>query len=257
MASSGTGVSQLPASQEANQTTIAPGTNAGNQAAPAATPGGSSQNQQPPASTAGATSAANEAQQPIPADNQFPQWAIPLFGLYLIVACLAALYLLLKLWPDDASATGAAAIWLWGKRFFVLPETRNLWLAISAGALGSYIHLATSFVDFAGNRRLAKSWIWWYLLRPFIGASLALLVYVGIRAGLITASTSASTALSPYGIAAIAGLTGMFSKQATDKLREVFENFFKAAPAARADALQEQKPATADAQKATAAGAGK
>jgi hypothetical protein len=33
--------------------------------------------------------------------------------------------------------------------------------------------------------------------------------------------------LSPYGVAAVAGLAGLFSKQATDKLREVFETLFK------------------------------
>jgi hypothetical protein len=42
----------------------------------------------------------------------------------------------------------------------------------------------------------------------------------------VGASTGAD-GLSPYGVAAIAGLAGLFSKQATDKLREVFENLFK------------------------------
>jgi len=47
-----------------------------------------------------------------------------------------------------------------------------------------------------------------------------------VRGGLIGGSTGAD-ALSPYGVAAIAGLAGLFSKQATDKLREVFENLFR------------------------------
>jgi len=33
--------------------------------------------------------------------------------------------------------------------------------------------------------------------------------------------------LNPFGAVAICGLSGMFSKQATEKLREVFEDFFK------------------------------
>jgi len=44
--------------------------------------------------------------------------------------------------------------------------------------------------------------------------------------------------LSPYGITALAGLTGMFSKQATDKLREVFDDFFRTQTLQRADALE-------------------
>ncbi len=45
--------------------------------------------------------------------------------------------------------------------------------------------------------------------------------------------------LSPNGVAAIAGPAGLFSKQATDKLREVFENLFKTEkPTKRADELK-------------------
>ena len=43
------------------------------------------------------------------------------------------------------------------------------------------------------------------------------------RGGLVSGNAGA-TDLSPYGIGALAG---MFSKQATDELREVFENLFK------------------------------
>ena len=37
---------------------------------------------------------------------------------------------------------------------------------------------------------------------------------------------SGPDAYAAFGVAAIAGMTGMFSKQATDKLREVFETLF-------------------------------
>ena len=78
----------------------------------------------------------------------------------------------------------------------------------------------------AGNERLAASWTWWYLMRPFIGASLAEVVYVTVRAGVVT-GIGAADALSPFGIAAICALSGLFARQATDKLREVFENLFR------------------------------
>ena len=39
--------------------------------------------------------------------------------------------------------------------------------------------------------------------------------------------TAETKALSPFGIAGLSGLVGMFSKQAIDKLREVFETLFK------------------------------
>ena len=150
------------------------------------------------------------------------------FGLYMIVLNIVLVYLLFTLWPDDPSSKSTLPVQLfWGKVAVMLaPEQRFLLIVILAGALGSYIHTATSFADFLGNRKLFTSWAWWYLLRPFIGMALALVVYFAVRGGLIGASTGAS-GLSPFGVAAIAGLSGMFSKQATDKLREVFENLFK------------------------------
>lgn len=150
------------------------------------------------------------------------------FGIYLIILNLALLYVLVKIWPGRIPPVAED----------MPAETRYLLIVVVAGALGSYIHLATSFADYVGNRRLVGSWGWWYVLRPFIGTALAVIVYFVVRGGLITGSSGAGS-LSPYGVAAIAGLSGMFSKQATDKLREVFENLFKAEkPPDRVDKLQ-------------------
>jgi hypothetical protein len=55
--------------------------------------------------------------------------------------------------------------------------------------------------------------------------ALALIFYFAIRGGFIAPSAGASD-MNPYGIAAMAALVGMFSKQATDKLNEVFTSLF-------------------------------
>ena len=148
-------------------------------------------------------------------------------GLYLLLLNLALLCILIRVWPDVLPPTDVRMALLPGGMLeFQLPvETRYFLIVSVAGALGSYIHLGTSFVDFVGNRRLALSWGWWYILRPFIGSTLALIIYCVLRGGLITGSTGARD-LSPFGFAAIAGMAGMFSKQATDKLKEVFDNLF-------------------------------
>ena len=104
-----------------------------------------------------------------------------------------------------------------------------------AGAIGSYIHASSSFVDYLGNRTLISSWVWWYLLRPFIGMMLALLFYFVFRGGFITAGVNsggegAASYINPFGIAAMGGLVGMFSKIATDKLNEVFLTLFAPKP---------------------------
>jgi hypothetical protein len=111
-------------------------------------------------------------------------------------------------------------------------EERLLLLVIVAGALGSYIHSATSYSDFRGNRQFNSSWTLWYVLRPLIGVSLAMVVYFATRGGLLLlivngAEASKASNINPFGVAAVSGLTGMFSKQAADKLAEVFNTLFK------------------------------
>jgi hypothetical protein len=106
-------------------------------------------------------------------------------------------------------------------------DERLILLVIIAGILGSFVHGATSLADYIGNDNFNKNWTWFYLLRPAIGMSLALVFYFVIRGGFLTTSGGAKD-INPFGIAALAGLVGMFSKQATDKLSEVFTTLFKA-----------------------------
>lgn len=105
-------------------------------------------------------------------------------------------------------------------------DERLILLVIVAGMLGSFVHGATSLADYIGNDRLNSKWKWFYILRPAIGMALALIFYFVIRGGFLTTNVGA-TDINPYGVAALAGLVGMFSKQATDKLSEVFTTLFR------------------------------
>lgn len=126
-------------------------------------------------------------------------------------------------------------------------DERLLLLVIVAGILGAFVHGATSLADFVGNNNFNKSWTWFYLLRPAIGMCLALVFYFVIRGGFLS-TTGGAQDINPYGIAALAGLVGMFSKQATDKLSEVFGTLFRSAPgegdAKRKGALKPETSAT-------------
>lgn len=120
-------------------------------------------------------------------------------------------------------------------RFQPTLEIRLLLLVMLAGAIGSYVHATSSFVDYLGNRMLISSWVWWYLLRPFIGMMLALIFYFVFRGGFITAGVNpsgdnAANYINPFGVAALAALVGMFAKVAADKLNEVFTTLFRPAP---------------------------
>jgi len=62
-------------------------------------------------------------------------------------------------------------------------------------------------------------------LLPFIGPVMALVLYFVIRGGLF-AGTEISEA-NIYGFLAVAGLSGMFSEQAAEKLKSLAEDIFK------------------------------
>jgi hypothetical protein len=121
-------------------------------------------------------------------------------------------------------------------------ESALILLVILAGALGAYIHASTSFAKYVGTRRFARSWYWWYLSRLPIGSGLALIVYFALRGGLVGGDAT-SKQVNPYGVAALAALAGLFSRQAVDKLGEVFETFFRTRAEDRdADALETPVP---------------
>lgn len=105
-------------------------------------------------------------------------------------------------------------------------DQRLILLVMVAGALGSFVHIATSFADFVGNEKFIRSWAWWYLLKPFTSMALATVFYLVIRGGLLAPAADGGT-INLYGIVSMAAMVGMFSKQATTKLSEVFDTLFK------------------------------
>ena len=166
---------------------------------------------------------------------------VRILGIGLILLAIALAYLVACVWPasfgPDTPGSKAVTITFIGTTatLATTADVQLLMLVMVAGALGSFLHTATSFADFVGNEKLARSWLWWYLLKPFVGMGLAVIFYLVIRGGFLSAGTEAGK-VNIYGIAALAGLTGMFSKQATDKLGEVFTTLFQTKPGEGDDA---------------------
>lgn len=154
-------------------------------------------------------------------------------GLAFVVFGLAFFSALVSLWPVVEPTISAgkkfAVTFGWGAyTTHVDKSTGLLLLALLMGAIGGYVHAATSFVSYIGNRQFKASWGWWYVLRALIGAALALLTYVAVRGGFLSGNTSTATAnIDAYGVATVSGLVGLFSKQATDKLEEIFSTAFR------------------------------
>ncbi|MGE5860620.1 MAG: hypothetical protein ACM34J_08695 [Ignavibacteria bacterium] len=168
-------------------------------------------------------------------------------GIFHLFIILLFVFMLVVIWPVYKEANGKLiledTVSFFGWVLTIGSEIRFLLIVIVAAVLGSFIHAATSFTSYVGNKSLVMSWAWWYYMRPFIGIALSLIFYFVIRGGLLSAGTDAEE-ISVYGIAAVAGLVGMFSKQATDKLQEVFVTLFRTKEGAgddlRADKLGEK-----------------
>jgi hypothetical protein len=161
-----------------------------------------------------------------------------LLGSYFLLVTICFIALLVYAWPPGPK--GNPAVPMLGSI-----DAHLLLLVVAAGGVGSSVHAATSFADFTGNQQLKTSWVWWLLLRHPIGILLALIVYLLLRGGVLQpVNGEVGEAINPYGIAAIAALTGMFSKQATDKLGEIFDTIFRTNPGRipRADPLVVVKP---------------
>ncbi|WP_073810767.1 hypothetical protein [Kitasatospora sp. CB01950] len=167
---------------------------------------------------------------PLPPQQQMAGWAVLLLGVMLLAEAFICIAALISVWTPLTTLTAERApagdpeLWsVFGLGPWHLTSNTAMLIAVlAASGLGSFVHAATSFATYAGNRQLLPSWLPWYLLRTAIGGALALLVYFLLRGGLFANGTD-GTATNPYGFAGIAGLCGLFSKQATDKLREIFD----------------------------------
>jgi len=151
-----------------------------------------------------------------------------ILGSYFIIGTIISIYFLINSWPVlytiDNSEIWKSSLTIFKFTYGFQGEICLMIVVLFSSAIGSFVHSITSFASYVGNRKLVKSWIWWYLLRTFIGIGLAFIFYFTARAGLLTSDSINN--LNPYGVAAISSLVGLFSKQATDKLRELFDVLF-------------------------------
>jgi len=147
-------------------------------------------------------------------------WVFALVSLSVVVT-VVLLYLVYKFWGTATLGTDPKA---------AAPAEKDvLRMVIFMGALGGTIHWMSSLVTFIGNGSLLRRWIPYYLLAPLQGAALALIVYLLLRVGVLSPTTNANATqhLNLLGMYAVAGLTGLFAKQAIEMLREVFNVVFK------------------------------
>lgn len=120
-------------------------------------------------------------------------------------------------WSDEVS--------LLGRVWTLAPANRLFLLAALMGALGASLSVMREFVWYVGNRRLSRRWLPSFVLRPFLGASLGVMLVLLLVAGNLTDPTQVQSAY--YNVGAYAGIVGLFSMQVAYKLEEVAAALFK------------------------------
>lgn len=140
--------------------------------------------------------------------------------IYLVMLSILLLYAIFQFWPSQPSTKAAQQVKFLLWQIPISADLRLLAVVVFTGALGGQIHALRSFASYVGNRKLKVSWLVRYFLTPFVAASLALVFYFVMRAGFFPANSTAQN-MNVYGFAGLAGLVGLFSTMAVNKLRRM------------------------------------
>jgi hypothetical protein len=149
--------------------------------------------------------------------NVSKEWIVGLSGIF-IAATIGLLAAAFALWPPETGVAKIAETW-------IPTREQNLLLLMAVlGGIGAMAYVLRSFSTYVGERKLVWSWVPAYILVVFLGAALATITYIVLRAGLIGANGAAEG--NTWGFAAVAALVGLFNAQTASKLKEVFEAVF-------------------------------
>jgi hypothetical protein len=104
---------------------------------------------------------------------------------------------------------------------------RGALLTMFAAGVGSSIATILGYLKHASEQQdFDPAYSAWYIGRPIIGALLGLLFYFVMKGGLV-ATVASRQEINEFGLVAVGGLVGLFSKNAVEKLREMFNVLFQ------------------------------
>lgn len=143
--------------------------------------------------------------------SQYVTWLV--FA-YIAVMLSFTLWVLVRIWPDGSDEQLTLCT------FSIHTESRYLLAIITSGTIGALSETAYSFIRYVGTRQFRLSWAMWYLLKPLIGASLALVIYLLVRGGFFAGSAQPQD-INLFGLAGLACLAGLNSKEMLEKLESL------------------------------------
>jgi hypothetical protein len=158
-----------------------------------------------------------------PSPRAYPSEVTIRVGVWLITFTgLLILGLFLSLtsigWPD----------WIlkWSEK---APDFTNALATMFGAGIGSSLATIMAYLEHASDKKdFDVAYVPWYIARPLMGMLLGLIFYFLLREGLlaVVANNSTPESLSEAGLVGVGSLVGLFSKEAIEKLRELFNTLF-------------------------------
>ena len=145
-----------------------------------------------------------------------------------VVLAALALIALIQVWSECEAAGPEDEVdlnILWFIDLTVSGGTAVLILVAIGGVLGATLTGIRNAASFQGQRTFDRSWTSWYIIRPVLGAGIALVLYLALMGGLLGVNADDSE-VNKFGVTALAVLSGLFSRDAIEKLAELFSNIF-------------------------------
>ena len=141
-------------------------------------------------------------------------------GCWQLTLAVVTVVAVLACWPvvDALAAASTVSVSWFGPDFVLNTTSGALLIGLVGGVAGSLVHTITIFSSRVGRDTLEATFLWWYLLRPFAAALLALLFVTAVHSGLLSISGAADGPQTAVAFVA-GGLAGLFTDAVLQKLR--------------------------------------
>ncbi|HSR68719.1 MAG TPA: hypothetical protein VLU25_12345 [Acidobacteriota bacterium] len=111
-------------------------------------------------------------------------------------------------------------------------QLQDAMIAMLAAGIGSCISTLLAYLKHASSLRdFDPAYTPWYLCRPLMGVMLGLVFYFLLKGGFLATVNASGDAdvgdFNDWGLAGISALVGLFTKNAVEKLGEVFQTLFR------------------------------
>jgi len=179
-----------------------------------------------------------------PVETAFPAGSTGPVALWLIIFAIVSIAgTLIGLWLHGKPAAVTKSGILGGLNSGTAVHVVEALISMMAAGVGSCVTTVLGYLSHASVKKdFDSAYVPWYVARPLMGMLLGLVFYFVVRGGLVLLMAPAGDGetmenLDPWGVAALGALVGLFSKNAIEKLREIFDTLFRTEADLRNDIL--------------------